>query len=156
MKNLHGIARSTLGLPLTRFMTIGVVSTLAYAVLYWLLQGPLGAVPANALALALTAVANTAANRRFTFGVRGREDLMRQHAAGAAVFLLALGITNGALAGLHALDTRPSAELQLWVLIVASATATVARYAVLRAWVFAHAGHPKLPRRKRGLRPISH
>ena len=38
---------------------------------------------ANALALALTAVANTQANRRFTFGVRGRAGLLRQHAAGA-------------------------------------------------------------------------
>ena len=39
---------------------------------------------ANALALALTAVANTQANRRLTFGVRGREGLLRQHAHGRA------------------------------------------------------------------------
>ena len=35
---------------------------------------------ANALALALTAVANTQANRRLTFGIRGRADLLRHHA----------------------------------------------------------------------------
>ena len=39
---------------------------------------------ANASALALTAVGNTAANRRFTFGVRGRAGLVRQHAHGRA------------------------------------------------------------------------
>ena len=39
---------------------------------------------ANAAALALTAVGNTAANRRLTFGVRGREGLVRQHVRGGA------------------------------------------------------------------------
>ena len=39
--------------------------------------------------LALTAVANTHANRRYTFGVQGRTSLVRQHAAWALVFLLA-------------------------------------------------------------------
>jgi 4-amino-4-deoxy-L-arabinose transferase-like glycosyltransferase len=42
---------------------------------------------ANALALVVTAVGNTAANRWLTFGVHGRRGLARDHAAG----LLALG-----------------------------------------------------------------
>ena len=46
-----------------------------------LLRGPLGAGGANAVALAVTAVGNTAANRRFTFRLRGRTDLLRHHAA---------------------------------------------------------------------------
>ncbi|MBV8990301.1 MAG: GtrA family protein, partial [Solirubrobacterales bacterium] len=69
--------------PLAHFIGIGVLSTIAYAMLYLILRAPLGANGANALALALTAVANTQANRRFTFGVRGRAGLLRQHAAGA-------------------------------------------------------------------------
>ena len=48
-----------------------------------LLHGALGAAGANAVALAITAVANTAANRRLTFGVRGREGLVRHHARGS-------------------------------------------------------------------------
>ena len=63
-----------------------------------LLRGPLGPAGANALALALTAVGNTAANRRLTFGVRGRAGLARQHVEGALVFVLTLALTNGALA----------------------------------------------------------
>ena len=70
-----------------RFLAIGVLSTLAYALLYVLLRGGLGADGANALALALTAVANTQANRRFTFRIRGRAGLVRQHAGGAVVYL---------------------------------------------------------------------
>ena len=57
---------------------VGVASTLAYAVLYVLLRGPFPAFTANLLALLLTAVANTAANRRLTFGVRGRDALRHQ------------------------------------------------------------------------------
>ena len=53
------------------FCAIGVVSTLAYAVLYALLRGAVAAPAANAIALVVTAVGNTAANRRLTFGVRG-------------------------------------------------------------------------------------
>ena len=63
---------------------------------------------ANAAALALTAVGNTAANRRVTFGVRGREDLVRHHVRGAVVFVLTLALTNGALAVLHGLDAAPA------------------------------------------------
>ena len=55
---------------------------------------PLGAGAANALALALTAVGNTAANRRFTFRLRGRAGLARQHVLGAFVYVLTLGLTD--------------------------------------------------------------
>ena len=46
---------------------------------------------ANLLALLVTAVANTAANRRFTFGVRGRGSAARHQLQGLAVFGLGLG-----------------------------------------------------------------
>jgi hypothetical protein len=62
------------GLPgqLARFAGVGVASTLAYLALFVLLRDLLGAQAANLVALAATAVANTAANRRLTFGVSGR------------------------------------------------------------------------------------
>src|SRR6059058_2706554 len=108
-------------------MGIGVVSTAAYAVLLVLLRSPLGVQAANAAALALTAVANTQANRRLTFGVRGRPSLLRHHAMAFVVFLLTLGITNESLALLHALERSPSGLLETGVLVVASAAATVTR-----------------------------
>src|SRR5664280_2321578 len=63
---------------LVRFGAIGVASTLAYLALYVLLRGALGAQPANLLALLATAVANTTANRRLTFGLSGRAAGQRQ------------------------------------------------------------------------------
>ncbi|MEA2229459.1 MAG: hypothetical protein QOF04_3089 [Solirubrobacteraceae bacterium] len=135
--DLRGVVRLAAAGPVARFMGVGVMSTLAYALLYLLLRGPLGAGGANALALAITAVGNTAANRWLTFGVRGRAGLIRQHAMGAVVFLLTLGLTSGALTVLHGLVAAPSRAVELTVLIVAGAAATVTRYVALRTWVFA-------------------
>jgi glycosyltransferase involved in cell wall biosynthesis len=137
--DLRGVARLALQPPLARFLLIGILSTVAYAVLYVMLRLGLNAWSANALALAFTAVANTQANRYFTFGVRGRTGLLRQHAAGALVYLLALALTNGALDVLHAIRPAPARTLELGVLVLASAFATVSRYIALRTWVFARA-----------------
>jgi putative flippase GtrA len=126
-------------------MAVGVVSTLAYALLYLVLHGVLGAAGANAVALALTAVGNTAANRRLTFGVRGREDVVRHHMRGALVFVLTLALTNGALAVLHGLDSHPARALELGVLVAAGLIATITRYVAMRTWVFAHERHAVRP-----------
>ena len=137
LTDLRGVGRLLLHRPVARFLAIGVFSTLAYALLYLVLRGPLGAAGANALALALTAVANTQANRRFTFRIRGRAGLVRQHAAGAVVYLIALGLTAGALDVLTRLDHHPSRLLEVAVLVAATTVATVTRYVALRSWVFA-------------------
>ncbi len=133
---LRGVARLAIATPVARFVAIGVVSTLAYALLFLLLAGALGSAAASAVALALTAVGNTAANRRFTFGIRGRDGLARQQAAGFLVFLLALALTNGALGALHALDGHASRLLEVAVLVIATLVATVTRYIGLSSWVF--------------------
>jgi putative flippase GtrA len=135
--DLRGVARLAMAGPVARFMAVGVVSTIAYAALYLALHAALGAVAANALALALTAVANTAANRRVTFGVRGRAGVARHHARGALVYVLTLGLTTASLASLHRIDARPPRAIELAVLVVAGALATVSRYVALRSWVFA-------------------
>jgi glycosyltransferase involved in cell wall biosynthesis len=72
LEDLRGVARLALAVPITRFMAIGIGSTLAYALLFLALVGAIGSAAASAAALALTALANTAANRRLTFGVRGQ------------------------------------------------------------------------------------
>jgi glycosyltransferase involved in cell wall biosynthesis len=136
IEDLRGVARLLAAGPVARFMAVGAASTLAYAAIYLLLRLAMGADAANAIALALTAVGNTAANRRLTFGLRGRADLARQTALGVVVFLLALALTSGALAVLDALAPSPARWLELTVLVAASTVATVTRYFALRSWVF--------------------
>ena len=136
LTDLRGVARLLADGPIARFLGIGVVSTIAYAFLFVLLHPLLGAAGANAAALALTAVGNTAANRRLTFGVRGRDGLVRHHVRGALVFVLTLALTTGALGVLKALDPAPARGLELGVLVAATLTATITRYVALRTWVF--------------------
>jgi putative flippase GtrA len=139
--DLRGVARLATAAPLVRFLGIGVVSTLAFAMLFLLLHGPLGAGGANAAALAITAVANTAANRRLTFGIRGREHALRHHRRGAAVFVLTLALSNGALLVLHGIEATPPRALELTVLVLGSLLATVTRFVALKTWVFARRRH---------------
>jgi putative flippase GtrA len=136
--DLRGVARLMADTPIARFMGVGVLSTIAYVLLFLLLRGPLGAAGANALALALTAIGNTAVNRRLTFGIRGRAGLARHHVRGALVFFLTLALTNGALLVLHGVDPTPARPVELAVLVVAGLAATITRYVALRTWVFAH------------------
>jgi putative flippase GtrA len=120
---------------LSRFATVGVVSTLAFLLLFLGLRPGLGAQGANLVALLVTALANTAANRRVTFGLRGSHSLVRHHAQGLGLFALGLGLTSGSLALLH-LAGSPARWAEVSVLVLANATATLVRFVLLRRWVF--------------------
>ncbi len=118
------------------FAVVGGLCTVAYLGLYLLLQAPLGAQAANFVALALTAVANPAANRRFTFGVTGAQGAARHQLQGAVAFLAGLGLSSGALALVHRLAAHPSHVAEITALIAANVAATLLRFLLLRLWVF--------------------
>jgi putative flippase GtrA len=92
--------------------------------------------PANAIALLATAVANTAANRRFTFAVRGADNAVRHQVQGLVVFAVALALTSGSLFVLHRLEPAAPRREELAVLASSTALAIVLRYLLLRLWVF--------------------
>ncbi|MEU0494976.1 bifunctional glycosyltransferase family 2/GtrA family protein [Mycobacterium sp. NPDC006124] len=117
---------------IVRFGIVGVASTLAYALLYLVLHPAVGAQAANLVALLLTAVANTAANRAFTFGVRGRTGAGRHQLHGLFVFAFGLAITSGSLFALHRFDPTIGKVAELSVLVVANLVATVVRFVALR------------------------
>jgi putative flippase GtrA len=119
-----------------RFGAVGVASTAAYLLLYLGLRVGMPAQAANALALLTTAIANTAANRRLTFAIRGRGRAVTHQAQGLLVFGLALGVTSGSLALLHAFAGRPAKTAEIAVLVSANLVATVLRFVLLRGWVF--------------------
>jgi putative flippase GtrA len=122
-----------------RFGAVGVASTLAYFVLYLVLRLGLDAQVANLTALALTAVANTAANRVFTFGVRGNDGWLTHHVTGLVAFAVALGLTSGSLALLHGLAPEAGRFVEVMVLAVANAVATAVRFLALK-FVMGRAG----------------
>ncbi|WP_374774742.1 bifunctional glycosyltransferase family 2/GtrA family protein [Streptomyces sp. NBC_01310] len=126
-----GLARQLLG-----FCAVGALSTLLYLLLYSAFRGGTGPQLANGAALLLSAVANTAANRRLTFGVRGRDRAVRHQAQGLVVFGIGLALTSGSLAALGAATADPAHGTELAVLITANLAATVLRFLLFRAWVF--------------------
>ena len=128
--------RSELGWQIAGFSVIGVTSTLAYIVLYLLLRNVMPALAANALSLLVTAVANTAANRRLTFGISGRSHAARHQLKGLLTFAASLALTSGALAGLHAATASPGRGAEVAVLVAANLVATALRFLLYRTWVF--------------------
>ncbi|MCQ8830729.1 bifunctional glycosyltransferase family 2/GtrA family protein [Streptomyces malaysiensis] len=126
-----GLARQLVG-----FCVVGALSTLVYLLLYSLFRLGTGPQVANALALLLSALGNTAANRRLTFGVRGRDRAVRHQAQGLVVFGIGLVLTSGSLAALDAVPGTASHGTELAVLVAANLAATVLRFLLFRAWVF--------------------
>ena len=83
--------------------------------------------------LVLTQVANTATNRRFTFGLRGSRGALRHQAGGLAAFAFGLGLSAGALGLLHHLDPGAGRVAEVAVLVVAQGIATCVRFLTLHA-----------------------
>ncbi|MEU1284299.1 GtrA family protein [Kitasatospora sp. NPDC005856] len=121
---------------LPSFLVIGVLSTLLYLVLFVLLRPVTSSQAANLVALAASAVANTAANRRFTFGITGSRGALRHHLQGAVAFLIGLGLSSGALALLDVAVPHASRTVEVAGLVLANGLATVVRFVLAKVWVF--------------------
>lgn len=122
---------------LMSFALVGVAATAMTLGLYAVFRSWWPPLVANLLAVSLSTLFNTEANRRFTF--RGRpasRSLALVHVQSLAVFGLYCGFTSGALLALHgAVDVAPR-WAELAVLLVASAIGTVGRFVLLNTWVF--------------------
>lgn len=138
----HGMARQ-----LPSFAIIGVFSTIAQLVLYLAFRMAMSPLAANGLSLLITAVGNTAANRRFTFGVTGRERAVRHQMEGGLAFLVGLSLSTGSLALLHLLAPGAGRAVEVVTLVIANGLATLVRFLLLRVWVFhpRRTGRPKIP-----------
>ncbi len=128
--------KTGIGHQLVRFVCVGVLCTLGYLSLFALLDAVVPVFAANAIALGALTIVNTTLNRSWTFGAGGRERLMRDHAEAAAVFLLFFVLTSAALAASAALWPDAPLRIELGVLLVANAIATLCRFVLLRSWVF--------------------
>ena len=127
-----------LSLQVARFTVIGVASTIAYLALFLLLRLAMPAQAANVISLLLTAVANTAANRRLTFGISGRSNAARHQVKGLIAFGLGLVLTSGSLAMLG----QAGRLTEICVLLAANLVATVIKFLLYRYWVFGRAERP--------------
>jgi putative flippase GtrA len=133
------------GRQLVRFAVIGAASAAAYLLLYLLLRTVTTAQVANVVALVVTQVANTATNRRLTFGLRGSQGALRHQAGGLAAFAFGLALSAGALALLHHLAPGAGRVAEVAVLVVAQGIATCVRFLTLHAMMARHEQPGELP-----------
>lgn len=119
---------------LISFGAIGIVSTVVTAVLFAVLRTWFPPLPSNLLAMTVTTLWNTEANRRFTFVKRASSP--RIHLQGLVVFAIYSLVTSGALLGLHAWQPDPSRALEVATVVLSSVAGTALRFVLLRSWVF--------------------
>ncbi|MGW1530327.1 glycosyltransferase [Streptomyces sp. NPDC002159] len=125
-----------LAAQLIRFAAVGTVSTFAYLALYAALRPVAGSQATNAITLLVCTVANTAVNRRLTFGLRGRGAVLRYQGRGVVVLLIGLALTSGSLAALHHAVPTATHRTELAVLLAANLATTLLRFLLFRTWVF--------------------
>ncbi len=128
------------GAQTVRFGIVGALTTVMHLGLFAVLAssaGGMGSQGANTLALALATVANTALNRRWTFGVRRRRGAILNQAQGFAVFGLTWAMTALALAALAAAWPEAPTLAETLIVGVGNVVATVAKFVLMRNWMFA-------------------
>lgn len=118
------------------FAGVGALTTVVHVSLFLVLRGSLGSLRANALALAVATPVNTALNRYATFDVHGRHRLGRDHAQAGVIFLAGLTMTTIALLVFGEIWPDRPALVGVAAVLLANATVTLARFLLLRAWVF--------------------
>jgi putative flippase GtrA len=123
------------GGELVTFVVVGAISSLAALGIFLMLRDRMGSLWANAIALVLTGLANTAANRRWTFGRRGTLGRPTEWARASAVHAVGLLLTTGSLLIARAIDGG-ALGTELVLLGLASALATGLRFLLMPAWVF--------------------
>jgi glycosyltransferase involved in cell wall biosynthesis len=128
--------KTALAARVLRFCFVGAVSTLAYILLYLVLRHAMPAQVANLLALLVTAVGNTALNRRVTFGVRGGRNGVRHQLRGLVTFAIGWSLTASSLWLLHTAVAIPARGLEIFVLTAANLAATLVRFSLFQSWVF--------------------
>lgn len=129
--------RTALRQQVIRFAGIGVASTVLHLGLFAvLLRAGLGSQLANGVALVIATIANTAANRAWTFGVTGRDRVVTHHGQALLIFAITWGATSAALWLLAVVAPGTGAAGQTAVVAVANALSTVARFVAMRSWIF--------------------
>ena len=136
-----GLLRYPVVRQLIRFTGVGVICTGSSLAIYAMLRPWVDPQIANAIALVLTSLLNTALNRRLTFKITGSKKRAKDHLSGVVVIFVALVITGGSLGVLHLLRPEATVSEELWTTTLSGFVATAVRFTLLRHWIFRRARH---------------
>lgn len=118
-----------------KFLLVGVASTICYTALFLLFNAVLPSMQlANFLALLISALFNTVANRSYTFNVPRSRHRWTDHGLGLAVFAAGWLATSGALELAAAAGLLGSTTAKAVIVTAANVLVTVAKYVCLKLW----------------------
>jgi hypothetical protein len=120
---------------LLRFAGVGAISTLGYLFLFIAWRPIAGSYGANALALAICTLFNTAVHKELARNMHGSASNGRFAGVAAGLYAISVALTTLALLAAHTISGS-SLAVALVAVTVANAAAAVVRFAILRAWVF--------------------
>jgi putative flippase GtrA len=125
-----------MAVQLGRYALVGGVGTGLNVLLFLVARQWLSAVPANVVAIVLSTLVTTEANRHFTFHA-GRSHRWRTilQNVGTVVFYAFYG--SAVLVLLHAVVDSPTALMESAAVASASVLGGLARFSVMRLWAFA-------------------
>jgi putative flippase GtrA len=120
---------------LARYASVGILSSVAYLAIFFLLRSALGIFAANLVAAAATAIVNTAAHTSFTFKAKHGSRRRQAVAVGAFSFAVGIGFTSATLTVAYLIgNTSTTAE---GVAILAGMiAASCVRFVLLREWAY--------------------
>jgi glycosyltransferase involved in cell wall biosynthesis len=106
----------------TRYASVGILSTIAYLAIFFLLRNQLGMYAANVIAMAVSTIGNTVAHVRFTFGPKSGLGMRKAATIGCLSFLTGVVLTTLLLGLENALGvfTASSEVVAILIGIVAS------------------------------------
>ena len=118
-----------------------MISTLGYLFLFIAWRPLIGALAANAVAMAIATLFNTAVHRAASRTTDGQARRGRLYAVAGGLYAVSLAFTTLGL--VVAQVVAPGALLaELVAITVANLAAAVFRFAVLRAWIFRPSARP--------------
>ena len=120
---------------LLRFAGVGVISTLGYLFLFVAWRPLLGPFAANAVAMAIATLFNTAVHRELSRHADGAPRRTHRFLVASGLYAISMVCTTAALAVAQWLAPGVLAA-QLVALTAANLVASVFRFALLRAWIF--------------------
>jgi putative flippase GtrA len=119
------------GRQVATFALVGAMSTAVSLAVFLALRGSVGAIVANVIAVLTTTVANSWANRRYTFGRYGSQGRWLHYLASITILFAGLAFATIGLA-----LVGDALGPQLAVIAVVWSLTALARFALLRRWIF--------------------
>jgi glycosyltransferase involved in cell wall biosynthesis len=118
-----------------RYASVGIVSTIAYLGIFFLLRAQLGTYAANVIAMAVSTIGNTIAHAFFTFGRKSGVSMKQVATAGGLGFVTGVALTT-LLLGLENAFGVFTASSEVVAILIGIVASSFVRVTLLRSFAY--------------------